>query len=128
MRYGVAECLDRISTEATVRRADVRQAISGVSTGLTELLSPGALEHALEQLPKDLRGLFAGEQRPLTPQPPDPGLDDRLRGMKEDIERLADAVSALALGLHEHPADQPLGRRGAEAAQAVNRIMLTRQS
>ncbi|MEU6641851.1 DUF2267 domain-containing protein [Saccharomonospora sp. NPDC046836] len=127
-RFSVEECITRVSTEATVRRADVRQVIGGVTTGMRELLSTGALDHALDQLPKDLRELFTGAQLPATPLPAEPGLADQLRGVRDDVELLADAVATLARGLAENSASPPLGERGAEAARTVKRIMLARQS
>lgn len=128
VRYGVEDCLDRISAEATVRRADVRDAISGVSAGMGELLSDGALEHALEQLPKDLRELFTADRVTRSPAPADGGVHAQLRGLRDDVALLADAVATLARGLEQHSADEPLGRHGTEAAQTVSRIMLTRQA
>jgi uncharacterized protein (DUF2267 family) len=130
MRYSSEDCIDRIAEQATVRRADVRTALRGVSTGMTMLLSAGALEHALEQLPRDLRTMFAAEVP--VPQPraaATTGTATQLRDLRERVELLADAVATLARGFDERAeADQPIGERGAEAAQAVNRMMLTRQT
>jgi len=68
MRFGLEDCIDRVSAEATIRHTDVRQAIGRVSDGLRELLSPGALDHVLDQLPKDLRAMFTGSSKPASPK------------------------------------------------------------
>jgi uncharacterized protein (DUF2267 family) len=62
-RYRADECLDRVATEASVRRADAGEAIAGVSAGMRELLSRGMLEHTLDQLPRDVRDLFDATPR-----------------------------------------------------------------
>jgi uncharacterized protein (DUF2267 family) len=58
-RYRAEECLDRIATEAPVRRVDAAEAVAGVSAGMRAMLSRRTLEHTLDQLPRDVRDLFA---------------------------------------------------------------------
>ncbi|EHR51231.1 hypothetical protein SacmaDRAFT_2995 [Saccharomonospora marina XMU15] len=110
VRFSTEECVERFSTHATVRRTDVRNTITGVSTGMAELLSPGTLEHALQQLPQDLRELFTPQQ----PAVARAGQEERgrhghngehaehaemqsqLRDLRRQIDDLTDAVSALS--------------------------------
>ncbi len=58
VRYRAGDCLDRVATEAGIRPADAARAMSRVTEGLRSLFSPGTLEHALDQLPRDVRELF----------------------------------------------------------------------
>lgn len=109
VRFSTEECIERFSTEATVRRTDVRDTITGISTGMSELLSPGTLEHALQQLPHDLRELFAprvpaaragAAERPAHAHHGEHAehaeMQNQLRDLRQQIDNLTDVVSSLS--------------------------------
>ncbi|EID52835.1 DUF2267 domain-containing protein [Saccharomonospora xinjiangensis] len=126
IRYDCDDCIDRIASEATVRRADVRPAVRGVSEGMRELLSPGSLDHALGHLPRDLREMFAPGELVAGGSVRSTRGDEELRELRHKVEFLAGAVLDLSRelsgGQRPRPGDREPGELG-----ATNEMMLPQQ-
>lgn len=150
VRYNTDECLDRIANEAMIRRSDAPDAIAGVSAGMRGLLSDGALDHVLQQLPRDLRALFtaeatAGVSTPsekagaTTTAPATTGreqaageqLPDRLAELQRQVDSLTTVVTSLSRDLRERPGAEgfagPRMAQDPEAVAAANEILMPRQ-
>ncbi|WP_007027426.1 DUF2267 domain-containing protein [Saccharomonospora iraqiensis] len=156
VRYNTDECLDRIANEAMIRRSDAPGAIAGVSAGMRGLLSDGALDHVLQQLPRDLRALFTAEAAAgtttasgktsgktsagaTTTAPATTGegqaageqLPERLAELQRQVDSLTTVVTSLSRDLRERPGAEgfagPRMAQDPEAVAAANEILMPRQ-
>jgi len=125
LRYDTGAFAARFATDARIALSDVPATIRALTNALRDLFSPGQLDHALALMPRALRTAFF-DTAALQPQPEPAGSDlDRLR---DDVDLLADALSALAHGLEQRAVDEPDSDRTRQAAHAVHDLMLARQS
>ncbi len=146
VRYNTDECLDRIANEAMIRRSDAPGAIAGVSAGMRGLLSDGALDHVLQQLPRDLRALFTARPEPAagattTSEEVSTGAsptgrgqaagEERLAELQRQVDSLTTVVTSLSRDLRERPGAErfagPRMTQDPEAVAAANEILMPRQ-
>lgn len=120
--------LAAIAQEATISLADARHAAAVVTAALQQRCSPGQIDHLLAQLPGPLRDLLAPPGRQTVTDVPGkpPGSDAaRLERIEQNVEIIADALSALLHGLQEHPSEELRPERITLAVHRAHQVLLT---
>ncbi|MFD2421209.1 DUF2267 domain-containing protein [Amycolatopsis pigmentata] len=125
VRYDAAEFTGLFAREAGISAADVPGASGAISTALSELFSPGQLDHVFALMPAGLRGELGGEA-PVPPAPRKSPEHLRLNALEDTVLALSEAVAALARGLEELPTEEPARGRVAKAAQEAHRILMAK--
>ena len=125
-RYDATWFTNLFASEANISPADVPAVAGKVSAGLNALFSPGQLDHVFAVMPAALRGELEGHTPAEVPAPRHTTEQPRLTALENTVQALAEAVTTLARGLEELPANEPSGDRPAKAAQEAHRILMAR--
>ncbi|WP_067469210.1 DUF2267 domain-containing protein [Nocardia amamiensis] len=126
VRHDVESFLSQFAAEAGVSRDEAVALAGAVTDSLSDLFSPGQLDHVFALLPENLRSILRGSDLASTlataaVTQPEPSrfddIDNRLRA-------LSDAVAALVRGLEEPVGGEAHNAARVSAAQQAHRILL----
>ncbi|MGQ4615399.1 DUF2267 domain-containing protein [Nocardia sp. R7R-8] len=126
--HDVPSFLDQFAREAGVSRDEAYALAGAVTDALTDLFSPGQLDHVFALLPEDLRAVLRGAdlsgtlQEAATPVTR-PELT-RLDELDSRLRALTDAVTVLARSMEELSGGAPPDSAQVSAAQQAHRIMI----
>ncbi|MGQ4600787.1 DUF2267 domain-containing protein [Nocardia sp. R6R-6] len=127
VRHDVPSFLAQFAAEAGVSRDEAVALAGAVTDSLTDLFSPGQLDHVFALLPANLRSILRGSELASTltatagvAQPESTRFDE----FDNRLRALSDAVAALVRGLEEPLGGEAHNAVRVSAAQQAHRILL----
>ncbi|RDI68290.1 DUF2267 domain-containing protein [Nocardia pseudobrasiliensis] len=112
--------VNQFAATARVTADEAAALIGAVTEALTDLFSPGQLEHVFTVLPADLRKLLRGSDLDGTFGPD----ADATAYLRARVRTLTEAVAVLAHALEQLPGAEQLGPDGISAAEHAHRILV----
>jgi uncharacterized protein (DUF2267 family) len=129
VKYHADEYRRRFAHEAGIPPTEVPAVARAVTAGLRQLLSPGQLDHAMAQLPDQLRELIdtpaTGLPGPAKTASAGESDDERIGRVESRLDTLTEAVRVLAGGMEQLPYDEPGTNHRAQAARRAHELLLT---
>lgn len=130
VRHGAAGFIQQFARIAAIDPEDVGPVAGAITAVLSDLFSPGQMNHVFSALPMRVYGVLCGARLDLEASPATAAASADTDGgeilaLQAHIRALGEAVAALAHGLEQLPTETLDLDRTASAAQRAHRILLS---